>query len=164
MKLAEWIAATGNLVFDHSSGAKHLPFDHYPDLWHLEDWKVSSVVAGTIWLVRAPQPQHDRDDYWQAVEDLAEQIVEELNDAEEEDRDELLHRLLHESTDQHQYVINYDLQLHVLRHSKNPCAALFNGTLVGHSYMTTDEFPFAVFAGDAFEADVSAKVKELLED
>lgn len=163
MKLEEWIAATGNVVSDHSSGAKHLPFDDYRDLWHLEDWKVSSVVAGTIWLVRAPQPQHDSGDYWQAVEDLAEQIVEELNDAEEEDRNELLHRLLHENTDQHDYVINDELQLHVLRHSKHPCAALFNGTL-GHSYQSTDDFPFAVFAGDAFEADVLAKVKELLDE
>lgn len=163
MKLEEWVAATGNMVCDHSSGAKHLPFDDYPDLWHLEDWKVSSVVAGTIWLARAPQRQHDSEDYWQAVEDLAEQIVEELNDAEEEDRNELFHRLLHENTDQHQYVINDDLQLHTLRHSKNPCAALFNGTLSG-GYQSTDDFPFAAFAGDAFEADVSEKVAELLED
>lgn len=55
------------------------------------------------------------------------------------------------------------LQLHVLRHSKHPCAALFNGTL-GSSYQSTDDFPFADFAADAFEADVSEKVKELLED
>lgn len=163
MKLAEWIEATGNHVFDHSSGAKHLPFDDYPDLWHLEDWKVSSVVAGTIWLARAPQRQHDSDDYWHAVEELAEQIVEELNDAEEEDRSELLHRLLHENTDQHQYIINDDLQLHVLRHSKHPCAALFNGTL-GNSYQSNDDFPFAAFAAASLEADVSEKVTELLGD
>lgn len=163
MKLAEWIAATGTFVSDDSSGAKHLPFDDFPDLWHLEDWKVSSVVAGTIWLVRAPQRQHDCEDYWQAVEELAEQIIEELNDTEEEDRNELLYRLLHENTDQHQYVINDNLQLHVLKHSKHPCAALFNGTL-GHNYQSTDDFPFAAFAGDAFEADVSQKVTELLGD
>ena len=109
------------------------------------------------------QAQQDSDNYWKAVADLAEQIVEELDEAEGGDRDELLHRLLHENTDQHDYVINDELQLHVLRHSKHPCAALFNGTL-GHSYQSTDDFPFAAFAGDAFEADVSEKVNELLED
>jgi predicted transcriptional regulator len=109
------------------------------------------------------QAQQDSDNYWQAVENLAEQIVEELGDAEADDRDELLHRLLHENTEQHEYVINDDLQLHVLRHSKHPCAALFNGTLSG-GHQSTDDFPFAAFAGDAFEADVSAKVKELLDE
>jgi hypothetical protein len=38
---------------------------------------------------------------------------------------------------------------------------LFNGTLSG-GYQSTDNFPFAEIAGEAFEADVSAKVKELL--
>ena len=109
------------------------------------------------------QAQQDSDNYWQAVEDVAEQIVEELDEVEPDDRDELLHRLLHESTDQHQYVINDELQLHTLRHSKHPCAALFNGTLSG-GYQSTDDFPFAAFAGDAFEADVSEKVKELLDE
>ena len=107
------------------------------------------------------QAQQDSDNYWQAVEDVAERIVEELNEADEDDRNELLHQLLHENTDQHEYVINDELQLHVLRHSKHPCAALFNGTL-GHSYQSTDDFPFATFAGDAFEADVAEKVNESL--
>jgi hypothetical protein len=53
MKLSEWATATGNVVGDHPSGAKHLPFVEDRDLWHLDDWKVSSVVAGTIWLVQA---------------------------------------------------------------------------------------------------------------
>ena len=110
--------------------------------------------------MRQNETQHDSDNYWQAVTDVAEQIVEELNEAED-DRNDLLHQLLHESTDQHDYVINEVLQLHTLQHSKNPCAALFNGTL-GHSYKSTDNFPFAAFAGDAFEADVAAKVNELL--
>lgn len=109
------------------------------------------------------QAKNDRDNYWQAVEDLAEQIVDELDEAEGDDeRNESLHRLLHENTDQHDYVINDDLQLHVLRHSKHPCAALFNGTL-GHSYQSTDDFPFAAFAADAFEADVAEMVKKLLD-
>lgn len=107
------------------------------------------------------QAQQDSQNYWQAVEDMAEQIVEELDEAEPDHRDELLHRLLHENTDQHDYVINDDLQLHTLRYSKHPCAALFNGTL-SSGYQSTDDFPFAAFAGDAFETDVSAKVKELL--
>ena len=109
------------------------------------------------------QAQQDSENYWQAVEDMAERIVEELDSNEGEDRNESLHRLLHENTDQHEYVINDDLQLHVLRHSKHSCAALFNGTVVG-GYESTDDFPFAAFAADAFEADVAAKVKELLGD
>ena len=58
-------------------------------------------------------------------------------------------------------VINDELQIHTLRHSKHPCAALFNGTL-GHGHQSTDDFPFAAFAGDAFEADVSEKISEIL--
>ena len=107
------------------------------------------------------QSKLDNDNYWQAVSDLAQQIVDELNDSDDEDRNELLHRLLHETTDQHDFVINDELQLHTLRHSNNPCAALFNGTLLG-GYQSSDEFPFAAFAADAFEADVAQKVSELL--
>ena len=110
--------------------------------------------------MRQNETQQDSDNYWQAVTDVAEQIVEELSEAEDGQND-LLHQLLHENTDQHDYVINDVLQLHTLQHSKNPCAALFNGTL-SHSYKSTDSFPFAAFAGDAFEADVAAKVNELL--
>ena len=109
------------------------------------------------------QAQQDSDNYWQAVEDLAEQIVQDLQDADDEDSGDLLHRLLHENTDQHEFVINDELQLHVLRHSKHPCAALFNGTLSG-GYQSTDDFPFAEFAGDAFETDVAVKVNELIEE
>jgi tRNA splicing ligase len=109
------------------------------------------------------QSQQDKQDYWQAVEDVANRIVEELNDAEDDDRNELLHRLLHENTDQHPYIINDELQLHVLRYSKHPCAALFNGT-IGSSHQSTDDFPFSACAGAAFETDVSVKVSELLSD
>jgi len=105
----------------------------------------------------------EHDDYWQAVIDVAENVVAELNDADaDEDRDELLARLIHERTDQHDYVIQDDLQTHTLQHSQHPCAALFNGTLVGHQYQPGDNFPFAAFAADAFEADVITKVKLLL--
>jgi len=105
----------------------------------------------------------EHDDYWQAVIDVAENVVAELNDADaDEDRDELLARLIHERTDQHDYVIRDDLQIHTLQHSQHPCAALFNGTLVGHQYKPGDNFPFAAFAADAFEADVIQKTKMLL--
>jgi hypothetical protein len=109
------------------------------------------------------QAQQDNENYWQSVNDVAEQIVDELNDAEDEDRGELLHRLLHESLDQHGYVINDELQLHTLRYSKHPSAALFNGTLLGGRRNSTDHFPFAEFAADAFEADVAEQVKEKLD-
>lgn len=106
----------------------------------------------------------DHDNYWQAVQYLAESIVAELDDADpEEDRDELLTRLVHDRTDQHHYVISDDLQIHTLQFSQNPCAALFNGTVLGGNYRPTDNFPFATFAADAFEADVTQKVKQLLE-
>jgi len=104
------------------------------------------------------------DNYWQAVTGVAEQIVEELTDSPDDDRDELLHRLLHESTDQHDYVIRDDLQIQTLQYSQHPCAALFNGTLLGERYRPGDNFPFAAFAAGAFEMDVAAKVKKLLGD
>lgn len=56
------------------------------------------------------QAQQEHDNYWQAVTDMAEQIVAEVHDAgPDEDRDELLFRLLHENTDQHDYVIRDEL-------------------------------------------------------
>lgn len=106
----------------------------------------------------------EHDNYWQAVTDTAENVVAELADADpDEDRDELLTRLVHERTDQHDYVIRDDLQIHTLQQSQHPCAALFNGTLVGHQYKPGDNFPFAAFAADAFEMDVIQKTKLLLE-
>jgi predicted transcriptional regulator len=109
------------------------------------------------------QAQQNHDNYWQAVTDVAEQIVAELQDTDE-DQDEALHRLLHENTDQHDYVIRDDLQIQTLQHSKHPCAALFNGTLLGERHRPTDAFPFAAFAAEAFEMDVAEKVKELLDE
>jgi len=104
----------------------------------------------------------DFDNYWLAVQYLAENIVAELADEDpEEDRDELLTRLVHDRTDQHDYVIRDDLQVHTLQFSQNPCAALFNGTL--GRYAPGDNFPFASFAADAFEADVIGKVRQLLD-
>lgn len=72
------------------------------------------------------QAQRDHDDYWQAVNDLAEQVVAEVQDTDATDgHDEVLHRLLHEHTDQHDYVIRDGLQVQTLRYSQHPCAALF---------------------------------------
>jgi hypothetical protein len=107
--------------------------------------------------------QHDN--YWQAVADVAEQIVAEVRDANpDEDRDELLHRLLHENTDDHDYVVRDDLQIQTLQFSQHPCAALFNGTMLGGRYRPGDNFPFASFAAEAFEMDVRQKVGTLLGD
>ena len=109
-------------------------------------------------------PKAQQQDYWQAVTDVAEQIVDELQDTDtDEDRDEALHRLLHENTDQHDCVIFNELQVLTLQFSKHPCAALFNGTLLQGNFRPTDSFPFAAFAAEAFEMDVSQKVKELLD-
>jgi hypothetical protein len=113
-------------------------------------------------VTEQPMSEHF-DNYWQAVQDVAENVVAELADAEpDEDRDELLSRLIHDRIDQHDYVIRDDLQIHTLQYSQHPCAALFNGTLLGHQYGPGDNFPFAAFAADAFEADVAHKVKLLL--
>ena len=104
------------------------------------------------------------EDYWSAVEDVAENIVAEVNDADpEEDRDELLLRLLDEHTEQHEYVINTDFQIHTLQFSNHPCASFFHGTFK-NEYAIHDSFPFQVFAADAFEADVKDKVLELLDE
>ena len=110
-----------------------------------------------------PKLNEQQDNYWQAVTDVAEQIVAEVRDADpDEDRDELLHRLLHEKTDDHNCVVRDDLQIQTLQYSQHPCAALFNGTLLAERHQPGDNFPFAKFAAEAFEMDVSAKVGKLL--
>lgn len=101
------------------------------------------------------------EDYWNAVEDVAEHIVAEINDADD-DRDELLTRLVNEHTEQHEYVIGTKLQIHTLQFSNHPCASLFHGTFKSN-YDIHDSFPFQVFAADAFEEDVKGKVLELLD-
>lgn len=107
--------------------------------------------------------QREIDDYQQAVQDVAENVVAEMQDADpDDDRDELLTQLVDERCDQHDHVINDELQIHTLLYSNHPCAALFNGTYKS-DYNSTDSFPFADFAADAFEMDVIDKVKELME-
>lgn len=111
------------------------------------------------------QTQEQHDNYWQAVTDVAEIIVAEVRDADpEEERDELLHRLLHEKTDDHDYVVRDDLQIRTLLCSQHPCAALFNGTLLGERHRPNDNFPFASFAAEAFQMDVVGKVKNLMDE
>lgn len=114
-------------------------------------------------MTRHEQAKQEHDDYWQAVNDVAEGIVADLEDTDE-DHNDLLHRLVHEATDQHDYVIRDELQIQTLQQSGNPCAALSNGTLIGHRYLPNDNFPFAAFAADAFEMDVTQRVKELLDE
>lgn len=111
------------------------------------------------------QSQQDLDNYRQAVHDVAEDVVAELIDADTDtDRDELLTQLINERCDQHDYVINDELQIHTLLYSDHPCAGFFNGTFSGQGRNSTDAFPFAELAADALEVDVNAKVRELLEE
>ena len=80
---------------------------------------------------RDEQIQRDLDNYRQAVNDVAENVIAELNDADTDsadDRNEFLTQLIHDRTDQHDYVINDELQVHTLLYSNNPCAGFFNGT------------------------------------
>ena len=108
--------------------------------------------------------QREIDDYRRAVQDVAENVVAELQDADtDDDRDELLTQLVHDRIDQHVYVINDELQIHTLLYSAHPCAAFFSGTYKS-DYNSTDSFPFTDFAADAFEMDVTAKVKDLMEE
>lgn len=111
------------------------------------------------------QAKQEHDDYWQAVTDVAENVVADLEDADDEDdRDELISRLIAEKCDQHDYVIGNDLCIHTLRYSNNACAGFFDGTFAANQYARNAEFPFTALAADAFEADVTDKVKELLGD
>ncbi len=108
------------------------------------------------------QAKQESDDYWQAVTDVAENVVADLEDDDGEDRDELLTRLIAEKCDQHEYVIGNELCIHTLNYSNNACAGFFDGTFAANQYARNAEFPFTDLAADAFEADVTDKVKELL--
>lgn len=109
------------------------------------------------------QAKKENDDYWAAVIDVAENVVADLEDADA-DRDECLTRLIAEKCDQHEYVIGNDLCIHTLKYSGNACAGFFDGTFAASQYARDAEFPFTDLAADAFEADVTDKVKELLGD
>ncbi|MCB9951400.1 MAG: hypothetical protein H6824_10505 [Planctomycetaceae bacterium] len=107
------------------------------------------------------QAKQEHDDYWQAVTDVAENVVADLGD-DEEDRDERLTRVIAEKCDQHYYVIGNELCIHTLKYSGNACAGFFDGTFAANHYARSAEFPFTDLAADAFEADVTDTVKELL--
>jgi hypothetical protein len=117
-------------------------------------------------MCQQQQAKQEHDDYWQAVTDVAENVVADLEneDADEDDRDELLTRLIAEKCDQHEYVIGVDLCIHTLKYSGNACAGFFDGTFAASHYARNAEFPFTDLAADAFEADVTDKVRELLGD
>lgn len=107
------------------------------------------------------QAQQEHENYWQAVTDVAERVVDDY-EADEDADDELLTRLINEKCDQHDYVIGNELCIHTLKYSDNACAGFFDGTFAANQYGRTDDFPFTDLAADAFEADVTAKVGELL--
>ena len=110
------------------------------------------------------QAKQEHDDYWQAVTDVAENVIADLEDDDEDDRDELISRLIAEKCDQHDYVIGVDLCIHTLKYSANACAGFFDGTFAANQYARNAEFAFTALAADAFEADVTDKVKGLLGD
>jgi len=115
-------------------------------------------------MCQQQQAKREYDDYWAAVTDVAESVIDDLEDADEdEDRDELLTRLIADKCDQHEYVIGNELCIHTLKYSGNACAGFFDGTFAANQYARNAEFPFADLAADAFEADVTDKVKEMLE-
>lgn len=114
-------------------------------------------------MCQQQQAKQEHDEYWQAVTDVAENVVADLEDAADgDDRDELLSRLIAEKCDQHHYIIGVDLCIHTLKYSSNACAGFFDGTFAANQYARNVEFPFTALAADAFEADVTDKVKELL--
>lgn len=53
MTLADWADKYGYNVYDHD-GCKLVPYFHagHPELYNLIDYLVSSVCAGTVYLVR----------------------------------------------------------------------------------------------------------------
>lgn len=116
-------------------------------------------------MCQQQQAKKEHDDYWQTVTDVAENVIADLEDTDDEDnRDDLLIRLIAGKCDQHEYVIGNDLCIHTLKYSGNACAGFFDGTFAASRYARNAEFPFTDLAADAFEADVTDKVKELLGD
>lgn len=108
------------------------------------------------------QARTDHDNYWDAVITAAENVVENhRSDIENGNVDESdFEQLINEHCDQHDYVINVDLQIHTLLYSAHPCV----GFDLGPRAKPTDEFPFGWFAGYAFERDVLEKAKDYLEN
>lgn len=116
-------------------------------------------------MCRNQPAQQEHDEYWQAVIDVAESVIDDLDDADDQkNQDELLTRPIAEKCDQHEYVIGNDLCIHTLKYSNNACAGFFDGTFSANQYARNAQFPFVDLAANAFEADVTDKVKELLSD
>ena len=66
MTLKQWAEKQPYRVGTHSSGCKWIPdgsgLVDRSEAWHLEDYAVDSVIAGSVWFVRR---QHARlDDYY----------------------------------------------------------------------------------------------------
>ena len=108
--------------------------------------------------------QEEFDQYWHAVNDAANAVLAEIQEADDgQDRNEQLSFIVADHCDQHEYVINEVLNVHTLLYSQNPCAAFFNGTFPISRYRCGDPFPFAELAADAFEADVIGRVHQLID-
>lgn len=110
------------------------------------------------------QSNSHRDDYWAAVNDVAENVVAELIESDSEDKNQMAIQLTSEKCDQHDYVIHDELQIHTLMYSQNACAGLFDGTFDASQYGRNDDFPFADLAADALVADVSDRVRQMLDE
>ncbi len=106
------------------------------------------------------QSNSHRDDYWAAVNEVAENVVAELGDFDVEAKDEMAIQLISEKCDQHGYVIHVELQIR----TQNACAGLFDGTFDASQYGCNDDFPFADLAADALVADVSDRVRQMLDE
>lgn len=98
-------------------------------------------------------------EYWEAVSETAEIIMDEYRNSEDEIE---IDSLIHEHCDQHERVIDVDLNVLTLHYSKNSCAGFFDGTVDAKSLSRNQDFPFAPLAAAAFEADVSEKVHKMI--
>lgn len=69
---------------------------------------------------------------------------------------------IHEAIDNHDFVIDDDKSICVLRVSDNASAAFFDGT-GDRPNRPSDSFPFGSYAAGAMETDLAHKVAKLLE-
>jgi len=63
MTLTEWSKRHGQPIITSASGAINVPYKNASiycrELWRLEDYMVSGVSAGTVWLVSKPEPTYE---------------------------------------------------------------------------------------------------------
>jgi len=107
-----------------------------------------------------PDYKEHHENYWHAVEQLAENVLDQFNESDDEECD--IRQLINEAVDQHEYVIHEELQIQTLQQSQHPCAALWEGS-VDANFRPGDNFPFSAFAASAMEADVSKRFRMLKE-